>query len=219
MKSINLIIDHTLLKPDATLAQVEQLCREAKTHHFATVCVNPIYVKNASDLLRGSTVLPITVVGFPLGASTTVQKVYETQSAIEDGAREIDMVIAIGKLKSRDDFYVESDIRAVVEAAGEIPVKVIIESALLSDDEIVRACLCARRAGAAFVKTSTGFGPGGAKREHVALMRQTVGPDIGVKASGGIKTLEDALAMIEAGATRIGTSSSVVISEAYENSH
>lgn len=163
--------------------------------------------------------LPITVVGFPLGATTTEQKIAETKLAIEDGAREIDMVISIGKLKSNDDFYVESDIRAVVEAAGKIPVKVIIESAMLTDEEIVRACLCARRAGAAFVKTSTGFGPGGAKTEHVALMRKTVGPDIGVKASGGIKTLEDALSMVKAGANRIGTSSSVSISEAYEKSH
>ncbi|MCM0605365.1 MAG: deoxyribose-phosphate aldolase [Xanthomonadaceae bacterium] len=219
MKSINEIIDHTLLKPEATPAQIEQICREAKTHHFATVCVNPIYVKIASESLKGSNVLPITVVGFPLGATTTDQKVSETLSAIKDGALEIDMVISLGKLKSEDDFYVETDIRRVVEAADKIPVKVIIESAMLSDNEIVRACLCARRAGAAFVKTSTGFGPGGAKPEHVSLMRKTVGPDIGVKASGGIKTLEDAMKMIEAGANRIGTSSSISISEAYEKSN
>lgn len=216
---MNKYIDHTLLKPEATPAQVEQICREAKTHLFATVCINPIYVKNAASALKGSPVLPITVVGFPLGATTTEQKVFETKSAISDGAQEIDMVIAIGKLKSGGDAYVESEIKQIVTAAGAVPVKVIIESAMLSEDEIIRACLASKRAGAAFVKTSTGFGPGGATVEAVTLMRKTVGPNMGVKASGGIKTLLDAKKMIEAGATRIGTSSGVAIMEAYGKSN
>lgn len=216
---VNKYIDHTLLKPEATPAQIEQICREAKTHQFATVCINPIYVKNAAAALKDSPVLPITVVGFPLGATSTEQKVFETKSAINDGAKEIDMVIAIGKLKSGGDAYVENEIKQIVTAAGSIPVKVIIESAMLTEDEIIRACLASKRARAAFVKTSTGFGPGGATVEAVTLMRKTVGKEMGVKASGGIKTLADAKKMIEAGATRIGTSSGVAIMEAYGKSN
>lgn len=215
MNSLASYIDHTLLKPEATLAQVEMICREAKTHHFATVCINPVFVSKAVHLLSGSGVAAITVVGFPLGATTTAQKVFETKNSIDLGAQEIDMVIPWGYLQSGDDIYVGSDIEAVVKAAGKIPVKVIIESAALTDDQIISACQLSVKAGAAFVKTSTGFGPGGAKAEHVSLMRKTVGPGIGVKASGGIRSLEDAVRMIEAGASRIGTSASMAIMEAY----
>ncbi|MBI3924888.1 MAG: deoxyribose-phosphate aldolase [Armatimonadetes bacterium] len=204
-------IDHTLLKPDATREQVLELCREAHEHGFASVCVNPGMVALAAEALRGSPSKVCTVVGFPLGATTTLTKVVETRDAIANGAHEIDMVINVGALKSHQDELVESDIREVVRAAGGRLVKVILETALLSDDEVVRACLMARRAGADFVKTSTGFGPGGATVHHVSLMRRTVGPHMGVKASGGVKDLETAREMIHAGATRIGASASVKI--------
>ncbi|MCX7840094.1 MAG: deoxyribose-phosphate aldolase [Anaerolineae bacterium] len=208
-------IDHTLLKPEATPAEIEKLCAEAKEHHFATVCVNPTYVKQCAQLLQGTDVAVCTVVGFPLGAHTTEVKVFETQQAIDDGAREIDMVINIGALKAKQYDVVREDIRAVCDAAharGAI-VKVIIETALLTDDEKVRACELARDAGADYVKTSTGFGPGGATVHDVALMARTVGGQLGVKASGGIRNYEQAQAMIAAGATRIGASAGVKIVE------
>ncbi len=213
------LIDHTLLKPDATTAEIEKLCREAKEYHFAAVCVNPPFVKQCADLLRGTDVAIAAVVGFPLGAHTTSAKVFEAQQAIADGASEIDMVINIGALKAKEDQLVREDIRAVVDAAhrqGAI-VKVIIEAALLTDEEKVRACEHAKEAGADFVKTSTGFGPGGATVHDVELMRRTVGGELGVKAAGGIKNLEQAEAMIKAGATRIGASAGVkIVQEARE---
>ncbi len=206
-------IDHTLLKPEATATEIEKLCKEAREFHFAAVCVNPPFVKQCAELLRGSGVEIATVVGFPLGAHTTATKVFETEQAIVDGATEIDMVINIGALKAKRDDFVREDIHAVVEAAhrqGAI-VKVIIEAALLNDEEKVRASRLSKEAGADFVKTSTGFGPGGATAHDVALMRETVGPNLGVKAAGGVKNLEQAQEMIKAGATRIGASAGVKI--------
>jgi deoxyribose-phosphate aldolase len=206
-------IDHTLLKPEATPAEIETLCKEAREYHFAAVCVNPPFVKQCADLLKGSGVQVATVVGFPLGAHTTATKVFETEQAIVDGATEIDMVINIGELKAGQDDFVRDDIRAVVHAAhraGAI-VKVIIEAALLNDEQKVRASRLSKEAGADFVKTSTGFGPGGATAHDVALMRETVGPGLGVKAAGGVKNLEQAQEMIKAGATRIGASAGVKI--------
>ncbi|MED4269807.1 deoxyribose-phosphate aldolase [Geobacillus stearothermophilus] len=206
------MIDHTLLKPEATEEQIVQLCAEAKQYGFASVCVNPSWVKTAARELSGTDVRVCTVIGFPLGATTPETKAFETKNAIENGAREVDMVINIGALKSGADDWVESDIRAVVEAAaGKALVKVIIETALLTDDEKVRACQLAVKAGADYVKTSTGFSGGGATVEDVALMRKTVGDNVGVKASGGVRDRKTAEAMIEAGATRIGTSSGVAI--------
>lgn len=205
------IIDHTLLKADATRDEVLALCYEARQYKFASVCVNPGWVKTASEALTGSGVKVCTVVGFPLGATTTLTKVMETRDSIAAGADEIDMVINIGALKNRQDDWVESDIQEVVRAAQGKITKTIFETALLSDEEIVRACIMAKRAGADFVKTSTGFGPGGATSHHVALMRKSVGPLMGVKASGGIRDLETARSMIDAGATRIGASASVKI--------
>ncbi|OXM16172.1 deoxyribose-phosphate aldolase [Paenibacillus herberti] len=208
------MIDHTLLRADATITEMARLVEEAKTYEFASVCVNPTWVPYAAAELNGSKVKVCTVIGFPLGASTSRTKAFETSDAIAGGATEIDMVINIGALKDGRDDEVESDIRAVVEAAaGKAIVKVIIESCLLSDDEKVRACERAVRAGADFVKTSTGFSTGGATVEDIALMRRTVGPDIGVKASGGVRSLEDMQRMIAAGATRIGASSGVKIME------
>ena len=209
------LVDHTLLKPEASEADITRLCEEAAQYRFASVCVNPSWVKTAACALRGSDVPVCTVIGFPLGATLPDVKAYETRRAIYDGAREIDMVINIGALKSGDDCAVEYDIRAVVEAAHEhgLLVKTIIETALLTDDEKVRACLAAKRAGADFVKTSTGFAKGGATVADVALMRRTVGPDLGVKASGGVKGISDARAMVEAGATRIGASVGVKIAQ------
>jgi deoxyribose-phosphate aldolase len=207
------MIDHTLLKADASHDEIAQLCYEARKYHFATVCVNPTNVALCSDLLKGSDVLVCTVVGFPLGATPTEVKVFETQQSIKDGASEVDMVINVGALKSRDYEAVEEDIAAVARAcdAHDVVLKVIIEAALLTDEEKVIACQLAKVAGAGFVKTSTGFGPGGATPEDVALMRRVVGPSIGVKAAGGIRTREDAEKMIKAGATRIGASASVKI--------
>ncbi len=208
-------IDHTLLRPDATQDEIAQLCYEARKYGFASVCVNPSHVKLCSELLKGSDVLTCTVVGFPLGATSTEAKTFEAQKAVRDGAREVDMVINVGALKSRDYELVEQDIASVASAvhAGGAILKVIIEAALLTDEEKVAACQLAKVAGADFVKTSTGFGPGGATAEDVALMRRVVGPKIGVKASGGIRTSADAQRMIEAGATRIGASASVKIVE------
>ncbi len=205
------MIDHTLLKPDASHDQIKKLCEEAKEYHFATVCVNSSNVGLAAQLLSGSSVKPIAVVGFPLGATTPAAKAFETLEAIREGALEIDTVINIGALKSRDYREVYIDIRAVVEAAGDIPVKVILETSQLNEEEKTIACALSKSAGAAFVKTSTGFGGGGATVEDIKLMRKIVGKEMGVKASGGVKTREDALKMIEAGATRLGTSSSIAI--------
>lgn len=211
--SLSHMIDHTLLKPGATQDEIAQLCYEARKWGFASVCVNPSYVKLCADLLKGSDVLVCTVVGFPLGATSTESKVFETQKAIRDGATEMDMVINVGALRSRDYELVERDVASVARAchAGGAILKVIIEAALLDDEEKVAACQLAKVAGADFVKTSTGFGPGGATAEDVALMRRVVGPKIGVKAAGGIRSLADAQRMIAAGASRIGASASVKI--------
>lgn len=210
---LNKYIDHTLLKPDASQEQIETLIEEAKKYDFASVCVNPTWVNFAAQSLKGTDVKVCTVIGFPLGANTPELKAFETSDAIRNGVNEIDMVINIGALKSRNFDLVERDIRAVVEAAKRTLVKVIIETCLLTDDEKVKACQIAQKVGADFVKTSTGFSTGGATVADVALMRKTVGPDMGVKASGGARSYEDALAFIEAGATRIGASSGVAIME------
>ena len=210
---LNKYIDHTLLKPDASQEQIETLIEEAKKYDFASVCVNPTWVSFAAQALKGTDVKVCTVIGFPLGANTPELKAFETSDAIRNGVNEIDMVINIGALKSQNFDLVEKDIRAVVEAAKGTLVKVIIETCLLTDDEKVKACQIAQKAGADFVKTSTGFSTGGATVADVALMRKTVGPDMGVKASGGARSYEDALAFIEAGATRIGASSGVAIME------
>ena len=212
---VTALIHHTLLKPDATPAQITQLCREALEYRFASVCVNPTHVKLAAQLLQGSQVKVCTVAGFPLGANTTAVKVFETHQALQDGATEIDMVINIGALKAGNHVLVHNDIAAVVEAAhqGGALVKVIIETALLTDAEKTTACQLAEKAGAEFVKTSTGFGGGGATAPDVALMRAAVGPAVQVKASGGVKSLADAQAMIEAGATRLGVSAGVKIAQ------
>ena len=210
---LNKYIDHTLLKADASQEQIETLIEEAKKYEFASVCVNPTWVNFAAQALKATDVKVCTVIGFPLGANTPELKAFETSDAIQNGANEVDMVINIGALKSRNFDLVERDIRAVVEAAKGTLVKVIIETCLLTDDEKVRACQIAQKAGADFVKTSTGFSTGGATVADVALMRKTVGPDMGVKASGGARSYEDALAFIKAGATRIGASSGVAIME------
>ncbi|GIN38552.1 deoxyribose-phosphate aldolase [Heyndrickxia oleronia] len=206
------MIDHTLLKPEATKSQIQSLCEEAREYSFASVCVNPTWVKYAADLLQGSDVKVCTVIGFPLGATTPETKAFETKNAIENGAEEVDMVINIGALKSGDLELVEQDILAVTNAAkGKALTKVIIETCLLTEEEKIRACELAVKAGTDYVKTSTGFSTGGATVEDIALMRKTVGPNIGVKASGGVRSPEDAQQMIEAGATRIGASSGVKI--------
>ena len=207
------MIDHTLLKPDATPDQIAQLCYEARKYGFASVCINPGHVKLCADLLRGSNVKVCTVIGFPLGATSPEAKVYETETALRDGATEIDMVINIGALKGGDNTWVARDIRGVVETAhnARAIVKVIIETSLLTDGEKVTACLLAKQAGADYVKTSTGFAGGGATVEDVALMRRVVGPEMGVKASGGVRTFEEARSMVQAGATRIGASAGVKI--------
>ncbi len=206
------MIDHTLLKPDASRDDVEKLCQEAAQFCFASVCVNPNWVPLCAQMLRGTGVKVCTVIGFPLGAHLPDVKAYEARRAVEQGATEVDMVINIGALKSRDYALVENDIRGVVQAVGkDTVVKVILETSLLSRDEKVMGSTLAKAAGADFVKTSTGFSTGGATVEDVRLMRETVGPDVGVKASGGIRTPEDARAMVEAGASRIGASASVKI--------
>ena len=208
---LNKYIDHTLLKPDAQQEQIEKLIEEARVYDFASVCVNPTWVSFATEGLRDTDVKVCTVIGFPLGANTPAVKAFEAKDAIENGADEVDMVINIGALKSQNLVLVEEDIAAVVEASGDTLVKVIIETCLLTDEEKVVACQLAQKAGADFVKTSTGFSTGGATVHDVALMRKTVGPDMGVKASGGARSYEDAVAFIEAGATRIGASSGVAI--------
>ncbi len=205
-------IDHTLLKPNTTVEDIKKICEEAKEYNFFSVCINPSYVKLSKELLDGSDTKVCTVIGFPLGATTSEVKSFETKDAINNGADEVDMVINIGALKSGDYDLVKEDIQAVVDAAdGQALVKVIIESALLTSDEIMTASKLSKEAGADFVKTSTGFNGGGATEEAVALMRMTVGEDLGVKASGGIRSREDALKMIEKGATRLGASSGVKI--------
>lgn len=212
MSNIASYIDHTLLKAESTKEQVVQLCKEAAEYEFASVCVNPSYVETAAAELKDSKVKVCTVIGFPLGASTSAVKAFETKDAIEKGAEEIDMVVNIGAIKSGDSELVKKDIEAVVEAAkGKAIVKVIIEASLLTDEEKVLASRLSKEAGADFVKTSTGFSTGGATVEDVKLMRETVGADLGVKASGGVRSLEDVQAMIDAGASRIGASSGVQI--------
>lgn len=207
----NKFIDHTLLKQDAKPEQIIKLCEEAKEFDFMSVCVNPAFVPLAASCLKGSDVKVCTVIGFPLGMNLTKTKVEEAQTCIREGADEIDMVINVGMLKAGEDKYVEEEIRELKAVAGSRVLKVIIETCLLTDDEKVRACIASKNAGADFVKTSTGFSTGGATVADVALMRKTVGPDMGVKASGGVRTHEDLVAMVEAGATRIGTSAGTKI--------
>lgn len=212
MTNIASYIDHTLLKPESTKEQVIQLCKEAAEYEFASVCVNPSYVETAAVELKNSKVKVCTVIGFPLGASTSETKAFETKDAIEKGAEEIDMVVNIGAIKSGDSELVKNDIQAVVDAAkGKAIVKVIIEASLLTDEEKVLASRLSKEAGADFVKTSTGFSTGGATVADVKLMRETVGSELGVKASGGVRSLEDVQGMIDAGASRIGASSGVQI--------
>ncbi|WP_230632971.1 deoxyribose-phosphate aldolase [Paenibacillus athensensis] len=206
------MIDHTLLKPECTRDDIVKLCAEAREHHFATVCVNPYWVPLAAKELAGSRVGITTVVGFPLGATSSFAKVAEARDAIASGATEIDMVLNIGALKSGDLNAVKTDVEAVVLACrGQAVVKVILETGLLTDEEKLKACSICKMAGADFVKTSTGFGPGGATPEDIALMRKAVGPDMGVKASGGVRDLDTARKIVNAGANRIGASSSVAM--------
>lgn len=205
------MIDHTALKPETTKEMIIKLCQEAKEYKFASVCVNPYWVQLSSNELKGTGIDVCTVIGFPLGANTSETKAFETKNAIANGATEVDMVINVGALKSGDLETVEADIRTVVEASGDVLVKVILETCLLTKEEIVTVSKLSVKAGADFVKTSTGFSTGGATAEDIALMRKTVGPDIGVKASGGVRTNEDVMVMIEAGASRIGASAGVSI--------
>ncbi|WP_180321204.1 deoxyribose-phosphate aldolase [Metabacillus halosaccharovorans] len=212
MSKIANMIDHTALKADTTRDVIEKLCQEATEYKFASVCVNPTWVETAAQLLKNSEVKVCTVIGFPLGANTPETKAFETKDAIEKGATEVDMVINIGALKDKNDDLILKDIKAVVDAAnGKALTKVIIETSLLTEEEKVRACELSVKAGADFVKTSTGFSTGGATVEDISLMRKTVGPTIGVKASGGVRDTEGAEALIKAGATRIGASSGVAI--------
>jgi deoxyribose-phosphate aldolase len=204
-------IDHTLLRPDATPAEIATLCDEALKHGFKAVCVNPLFIADVAARLKGSPVSPCAVIGFPLGAVPTEVKAAEARWVVEHGAAEVDMVIPVGLLKAGHRDAVRADIAAVKAACGDALLKVIIEACLLSDEEKVTACALSREAGADYVKTSTGFSSGGATAEDVALMRRTVGEDMGVKASGGVRTAEDARRMIEAGASRIGASASVAI--------
>ena len=210
---LNKYFDHTLLKPDATLAGIDKLVDEAKRYHFASVCVNPDFVKHCAEALKGTDVNVCTVIGFPLGANVPEIKALEAKRAVLDGATEVDMVLNVSKVKDGDYAYVENEIRLIKEAVGDILLKVILETCLLTDEEVVESCKAAERAGADYVKTSTGFSKGGATAHHVALMRKTVGDRLGVKASGGVHNKAEALAMIEAGASRIGASASVAIME------
>ncbi|MGL4774102.1 MAG: deoxyribose-phosphate aldolase [Clostridium sp.] len=213
-KKLARMIDHTVLKADAREADIRKICEEALKYNFASVCVNPSWVSLCADMLKGSEVEVCTVIGFPLGATSSKAKALETEAAIEDGATEVDMVINVGKLKDGDLEFVKNDIKAVVDAAkGKALTKVIIETCLLTDEEKVKACELSKEAGADFVKTSTGFSTGGATAEDIKLMRETVGPEMGVKASGGVRSAEDAKKMIENGATRIGASASIEICE------
>lgn len=212
IKNLAGIIDHTILKAEATEAEVVKLCSEAKEYGFASVCVNPSMVALAANELKGTEVKVCTVIGFPLGATTTEVKAFETEDTIKKGATEVDMVINVGKLKEGNLEYVKNDIKAVVDAAkGKALTKVIIETCLLNDDEKVAVCKLAKEVGADFVKTSTGFSTGGATAHDIKLMRETVGAEMGVKASGGVRSREDALTMVENGATRIGASASIAI--------
>jgi deoxyribose-phosphate aldolase len=213
-KDIAKYIDHTILKPNATREQVKKICDEAKEYGFASVCINPTHVAFVANELKDSEVKTCVVVGFPLGANTTCIKVVETESVIKDGAQEVDMVVNVGAIKDGNWELVESDIKGVVDAAkGKALVKVIIETCLLTDEEKIKTCEISKKVGADFVKTSTGFSTGGATAEDIALMRKTVGPELGVKASGGVRDFETAKAMIDAGATRIGASAGIAIVE------
>lgn len=218
-KALNKYFDHTLLKPEATCEQIDKLCEEAAEYDFYSVCVNSCYVARCTEKLHGTDVKIAAVVGFPLGACTSRTKAFETEEACMDGASEVDMVLNVGVFKNGDYDYIREDIYAVVEAAAKYNaiVKVILETCLLTDDEIAEACKLAKEAGAHFVKTSTGFNSGGATVADVALMKKTVGDALEVKASGGIRDYDTAAAMIEAGADRIGASASVAIMEVYEN--
>ena len=216
-KTLAGMMDHTLLKADATPDQIDRICDEAKQIGAASVCVNPCWVSRVSDELKDSGVMTCCVIGFPLGANTSAVKAFETQDAVKNGADEVDMVINIGELKSGNDEAVEQDIKAVVDASGDTHVKVIIETCYLTDDEKVRACEAAARAGADFVKTSTGFGTGGAKPEDVALMKRSIPKMMKVKASGGMHDWNDAKAEIAAGADRLGVSASLKILETFED--
>jgi len=209
-------IDHTLLKPDAGRLAIKRLCEEAREYQFCAVCVNPVHLPYAAELLQGSSVRPCTVIGFPLGATTTLTKVLEARDAIANGAQELDMVINIGALAEGDYAAVLNDIKAVRDAARGVTLKVILETGLLTKEQIVKGSILVRMAGADFVKTSTGFGPGGATVEDIRIMRAVVGPDFGVKASGGVRDYETAVAMIKAGANRIGTSSGTAIIKGVE---
>lgn len=215
----NKLIDHTTLKPDTTQEVVVKLCDEAMEYDFASVCVNPTWVKFCAEALKGSDVKVCTVIGFPLGANTSAVKAFETTDALNNGADEIDMVINIGALKDLDYKLVYEDIKAVVEAAKGHTVKVIIETCLLTDEEIIKVCELAKEAKATFVKTSTGFSTGGATPKDVALMKKTVGDDLEVKASGGVRNYQDMIAVVEAGATRIGTSAGVDLMKGEESQH
>lgn len=210
-EKLSAYIDHTILKPEATTAEIIKLCSEAAKYQFAAVCVNPCHVGTAARELKDTSVKVCTVIGFPLGATTTAVKAFEAAEAVAAGASEVDMVLNIGALKGGDEACILTDIAAVVEAARGNTVKVILETALLTGEEKVLACRLAKKAGAHYVKTSTGFGPGGATCGDIRLMRETVGPAMGVKASGGVRTRQAALEMITAGATRIGTSSGITI--------
>lgn len=214
---INRMIDHTLLKPESTREQIKSLCDEALEYNFKSVCINPFWVSYANDILKDSEVSVCTVIGFPLGANTTSMKATEAREAILNGADEVDMVINVGLLKSKEYDLVEEDIKAVVEESKDKIVKVIIETCLLSDEEIVKACEISMKSGADFVKTSTGFNSAGAKAQDVNLMRKTVGDTLGVKASGGIRDLKTAREMIENGATRLGVSAGIEIIKEIEN--
>ena len=209
----NRLIDHTLLAADATKQQIEKLCEEAKEHHFASVCVNPCWIKLCAGLLKGTDTKVCTVIGFPLGARTSEAKAFEANDAVKKGAEEVDRVINVGRLKDKQDDYIYNEIKRIKEACKGRLLKVIIECCLLADEEKVRACELAKKAGADFVKTSTGFSKWGAKVEDVRLRRKTVGPDRGVKAAGGIRDKKTAQEMVEAGATRIGTSHGIEIAK------
>ena len=211
-ESLASYIDHTLLKPESSVEDVRKICNDAKKYKFASVCVNPSYIRFVASQLEGSSVTPCCTIGFPFGANTPEVKRIEAQEAVQNGARELDMVINIGAVKSNDWQLVERDVQAVVDAAkGKAGVKVILETGLLTDEEKVKACTVCKLAGADFVKTSTGFATGNATVEDIELMRATVGPDMGVKASGGIRTYESAVNMIKAGANRLGTSAGIAI--------
>jgi deoxyribose-phosphate aldolase len=210
-KTMASMIDHTILKAGATKEQIVEICSQAKEYNFASVCVSPCFVKLAAKELKDSKVKVCTVIGFPLGANSTQVKAFEAKKAVEEGAHEVDMVIQVGALKEGDFKYVQNDISEVVKASEGAHIKVIIETCYLTDEEKIKTCEIAKKAGANFVKTSTGFGTGGATASDIELMRKTVGDELGVKASGGVRSLQEALVMIKAGANRIGTSSGVSI--------